>query len=209
MINKRIFLAVFSLLLSSHQQLLFAYGLEPTPSSIDQDVEGERGGSKASSFTIPRVDVIGSQNNLLKIPSSAQLVNDEDLQSSHASTSNEALRKVPGIHVRDEEGLGTRLNIGIRGLNPTRSTKVLLLEDGIPVTFSPYGDNGSYYHPLIERYERIEVLKGMAQIAGQTGLSREQLYRSFSENGNPTLKTTLAVMNALGIELTAKLGAAA
>ena len=47
--------------------------------------------------------------------------------------------------------------------------------------------------------------KGMAQIAGQTGLSREQLYRSFSENGNPTLKTTLAVMKALGIELTAKI----
>jgi probable addiction module antidote protein len=46
--------------------------------------------------------------------------------------------------------------------------------------------------------------KGMTQIAGQTGLSREQLYRSFSENGNPTLKTTLAVMKALNIELTAK-----
>jgi probable addiction module antidote protein len=51
--------------------------------------------------------------------------------------------------------------------------------------------------------------KGMTQIAGQTGLSREQLYRSFSGNGNPTLKTTLAVMKALGIELTAKLPAAA
>jgi probable addiction module antidote protein len=49
--------------------------------------------------------------------------------------------------------------------------------------------------------------KGMAQIATQTGLSREQLYRSFSGNGNPTLKTTLAVMKALGIELTAKLHA--
>jgi len=46
--------------------------------------------------------------------------------------------------------------------------------------------------------------KGMTQIARQTGLSREQLYRSFSENGNPTLSTTLAVMNALGIELTAQ-----
>lgn len=46
--------------------------------------------------------------------------------------------------------------------------------------------------------------KGMAQIAGQTGLSREQLYRSFSEHGNPTLKTTLAVMKAMGIELTAR-----
>jgi probable addiction module antidote protein len=51
--------------------------------------------------------------------------------------------------------------------------------------------------------------KGMAQIAGQTGLSREQLYRSFSEKGNPTLKTTLAVMNALGIKLTTKIPTAA
>ena len=50
--------------------------------------------------------------------------------------------------------------------------------------------------------------KGMAQIAGQTGLSREQLYRSFSENGNPTLKTTLAVMKALGIEMTVRVRAA-
>lgn len=46
--------------------------------------------------------------------------------------------------------------------------------------------------------------KGMAQIADKTGLSREQLYRSFSSSGNPTLKTTLAVMKALGIQLTAK-----
>ena len=51
--------------------------------------------------------------------------------------------------------------------------------------------------------------KGMGQVAGQTGLSREQLYRSFSENGNPTLKTTLAVMKALGVELTAKVPAVA
>jgi probable addiction module antidote protein len=49
--------------------------------------------------------------------------------------------------------------------------------------------------------------KGMTQIAEDTGLSREQLYRSFSENGNPTLKTTIAVMKALGMELTAKVHA--
>lgn len=46
--------------------------------------------------------------------------------------------------------------------------------------------------------------KGMTEIANQTGLSREQLYRSFSEQGNPTLKTTLAVMKAVGIDITAK-----
>lgn len=49
--------------------------------------------------------------------------------------------------------------------------------------------------------------KGMTEIARQTGFSREQLYRSFSAEGNPTLKTTLAVMKALGIELTAKTAA--
>src|ERR1700679_3143979 len=47
--------------------------------------------------------------------------------------------------------------------------------------------------------------KGMTQIANETGLSREQLYRSLSEAGNPTLKTTIAVMKALGIALTATL----
>lgn len=46
--------------------------------------------------------------------------------------------------------------------------------------------------------------KGMTEIAKKTGFSREQLYRSFSERGNPTLKTTLAVMRALGVEMTAK-----
>ena len=46
---------------------------------------------------------------------------------------------------------------------------------------------------------------GMTQIANETGLSREQLYRSFSHNGNPTLKTMLSVMPVLGITLTAKI----
>ncbi len=43
--------------------------------------------------------------------------------------------------------------------------------------------------------------KGLTDIARQTGLSREQLYRSFSGNGNPTLKTTLSVMKALGLRI--------
>jgi len=46
--------------------------------------------------------------------------------------------------------------------------------------------------------------RGMTEIARETGLSREQLYRSFSETGNPTLKTTLAVMRAIGVDIAAK-----
>lgn len=65
------------------------------------------------------------------------------------------------------------------------------------------GDAGYIAHAL----GVVAKAKGMSQIAGATGLSREQLYRSFSENGNPTLKTTLSVMKALGIELTAKIAA--
>ena len=36
------------------------------------------------------------------------------------------------------------------------------LEDGIPLTYGVYGDNASYYHPPIERFDRVEVLKGAA-----------------------------------------------
>jgi len=46
--------------------------------------------------------------------------------------------------------------------------------------------------------------KGMTELSKETGLSREQLYRSFSEQGNPTLKTMLAVMRALGVDMTVK-----
>ena len=50
----------------------------------------------------------------------------------------------------------------------------------------------------------IARAKGIAKIALDTGLSREQLYRSFSENGNPTLRTMLSVMRSLGLELKAQ-----
>jgi probable addiction module antidote protein len=50
--------------------------------------------------------------------------------------------------------------------------------------------------------------KGMTKIARATGLAREQLYRSLSEDGNPTLETTLAVMKAIGFEMTGKRHAA-
>lgn len=50
--------------------------------------------------------------------------------------------------------------------------------------------------------------KGMTKIARETGLAREQLYKSLSENGNPTLETTLAVMKAIGFEMTGKRHAA-
>lgn len=110
--------------------------------------------------TLATIEVVGRLHAPETAEGSATTLDQSVLVSARALTVNEALRKVPGVTVRDEEGFGLRPNIGIRGSNPTRSTKVLILEDGLPAMYAPYGDNASYYHAPIQRYDRIEVLKG-------------------------------------------------
>jgi probable addiction module antidote protein len=44
--------------------------------------------------------------------------------------------------------------------------------------------------------------RGMTQIARETGLSRESLYKALSAEGNPEFGTVLRVMQALGLKLT-------
>ncbi len=117
-----------------------------------------------SAALLPGLSIVGSVDERARIPGSAQRLDATLLTRARVLTANEALRKISGIVVRDEEGLGLRPNIGIRGLNPTRSNKVLLLEDGVPLTLAPYGDNAAYYHPPVGRMESIEVLKGAGQI---------------------------------------------
>jgi len=43
--------------------------------------------------------------------------------------------------------------------------------------------------------------RGMTQIASETGLAREALYRALSEEGNPEFGTILKVLGALGLRL--------
>ena len=62
------------------------------------------------------------------------------------------------------------------------------LEDGTP-------------EELLRALNTIARSRGMSGLARQTGISREALYRAFSENGNPTLDTLLRVMKALGVRL--------
>jgi Fe(3+) dicitrate transport protein len=106
----------------------------------------------------------GGADAVRRIPGSVEVIDAATFRESRLFTSEEVLRKVSGIHARPEEGFGLRPNIGIRGLNPTRSTQTLLLEDGIPLAYAPYGDNASYYHPPVDRFEGLEVIKGAGQI---------------------------------------------
>jgi probable addiction module antidote protein len=50
----------------------------------------------------------------------------------------------------------------------------------------------------------IARAKGMTQIARDTGLSRESLYKALSGDRSPTFDTILKVMQALGIKLHAE-----
>jgi len=45
--------------------------------------------------------------------------------------------------------------------------------------------------------------RGMSQVARDTGLSRESLYRALGSDGNPELGTVVRVLKALGLRLTA------
>lgn len=50
----------------------------------------------------------------------------------------------------------------------------------------------------------IARAKGMSQVARDTGLSRESLYKALSETGNPSFATVLKVARALGLRLHAE-----
>ena len=46
-----------------------------------------------------------------------------------------------------------------------------------------------------------ETYGGLGAVAAEAGISRETLYRTLSAKGNPTLKTLLAVLKAVGMKL--------
>lgn len=119
----------------------------------------------AAVWIAPRVDVIGEAPRALDhTPGSATVVRREDIVQLAPQSGGDVLRTVPGLNVIGEDPMGLRLNISIRGLDPNRSRKVLVLEDGMPVSLNPYGSPELYYTPPIERMERVEVVRGSGQI---------------------------------------------
>lgn len=116
-------------------------------------------------FAMPAITILADKDRLFsKIPGAASYISPKEMQQLAPISGNEVFRRVPGIHVVDEEGAGMRMNIGIRGLDPDRSRSVLVLEDGIPVALNPYGEPELYYTPVIDRMAGVEVVKGSGQV---------------------------------------------
>ena len=55
----------------------------------------------------------------------------------------------------------------------------------------------------------IARARGMSQLARDTGLAREGLYKALSADGNPEFATVMKVIKALGLKLHAEAGPAA
>jgi Fe(3+) dicitrate transport protein len=111
------------------------------------------------------VRVIGEKaDDLQKIAGSGTLLTAKEIARAQPADAAELLRRVPGVTVRQDEGGGMRLDIGVRGLDPGRSRRVLILEDGIPVAVNPYAESDVYYIPPVERMRGIEVVKGSGSI---------------------------------------------
>jgi Fe(3+) dicitrate transport protein len=114
---------------------------------------------------VPEVRVIGDKADALqKVPGSGTLVTTKDIERAQPQDTAEILRRVPGLTASQESGGGLRLDVGIHGLDPGRSRRVLILEDGVPVAINPYAEPDIYYVPAIERMRGIEVVKGSGNI---------------------------------------------
>jgi Fe(3+) dicitrate transport protein len=60
-------------------------------------------------------------DDLERSTGSGSQVSRTEIARAQPQTTTEILRRVPGLNVRQEDGMGLRLNLGVRGLNPSRS----------------------------------------------------------------------------------------
>ncbi len=111
------------------------------------------------------VHIVGDRaDSIQKIPGSITVIDKKEIERAHATDAAELLGRVPGLNVRQEAAGGGRFDVGVRGLDPGRSRRVLVLEDGVPLAINPYAEPDLYFGPQIFRVSRIEVLKGSGSI---------------------------------------------
>jgi len=110
-------------------------------------------------------DVLVVGTRLTQTAGSAHVIGQAQLERFEYDDPHAALQQIPGVYVRQEDGMGLRPNISIRGGNPDRSKKIALLEDGVLLGPAPYSAPAAYYFPLLTRMTKIRVLTGPAAIS--------------------------------------------
>ncbi len=113
-----------------------------------------------------KLEIISDASTPYKnLPGSASVMDAQTIKLLNPIGTQEMLEYVPGINGFADDGIGnSRISIGIRGLNPRRSSRVLILEDGIPIQPALYVYPNMYYNPPADRIDRLEVIKGSGSI---------------------------------------------
>ena len=120
----------------------------------------------AGDITMRPVEVIGSSPEVYsRLTGTATRVDARRLDAIAPIGTQEVVQYIPGINSASDDGIGnSRISVGIRGLNPRRSSRVLILEDGVPIAPAVYLYPNMYYNPPAERIEAVEVIKGSAAV---------------------------------------------
>ena len=116
--------------------------------------------SKKPSGIYDEILVTGGRENIRTTAGSAAYLDETIIKAFDTTDINSLLEKVPGVYIRQEDGFGLRPNIGLRGTNSDRSSKVTLMEDGILIGPAPYSAPAAYYVPNVNRMSAVEVFKG-------------------------------------------------
>ncbi|MBO9827602.1 TonB-dependent siderophore receptor [Xanthomonas sp. A2111] len=96
---------------------------------------------------------------------SRQVIDNAQLRTGANRSLDDALQKVPGIKVFDETGTGALPQIMLRGLYESRSGRVQVLEDGIPLALAPYGQTSLSLFPVgLNQVDRIDIVRGGAAV---------------------------------------------
>lgn len=119
-----------------------------------------------SALDLSTVEILGTSSDAIsKMTGTATKLDIKTIQAIQPLGTQEILQYVPGVYGFADDGMGnSRISIGIRGLYPRRSSRVLILEDGIPIQPAIYLYPNMYYNPPAERLDEIEVIKGSSAI---------------------------------------------
>lgn len=135
--------------------------------AAEPDPAAEDPGETATTEDVRNI-VVGSMfdvtHGVPRIVGSAHLIDSEQLETYESDDIHQVITTVPGVYIRGEDGFGLRPNIGLRGANSDRSSKVTLMEDGILLGPAPYAAPAAYYFPLPTRMVGVEVFKGPAAV---------------------------------------------
>ena len=120
----------------------------------------------SQTFQLAPIEIIGeSSQRHRKLTGTMSMLEPETVDLIKPVGTQELLELIPGINGYADDGFSnSRLSIGIRGLNPRRSARILILEDGVPIQPALYIYPNAYYNPPADRIDAVEVIKSSAAL---------------------------------------------